>query len=109
MDEVGSDRDHILLEYEPEKRIQWVQPPLQMQTESQVKKTHIERWNLEQIGDFVTKLGFLDKDGEGGGNIKDFVHLNQVNHAPCPSYFVFVLLIKCSFSFRIYANCSIFI
>ena len=38
-----------------------------------------ESWNLEQIGDFVRKLGFLDKD-EGKDDIRNFLHLNQVNN-----------------------------
>ena len=37
----------------------------------------IECWNLEQIGDFVRKLGFLDKDEEKD-DIKNFLRLNQV-------------------------------
>ena len=38
----------------------------------------IERWNSEQIGDFVRKLGFMDKEKEGGDRIKHFLHLTQV-------------------------------
>lgn len=41
----------------------------------------MERWNTEQIGDFVRKLGFLDKekDKEGGDKIKHFLHVNEVH------------------------------
>ena len=44
------------------------------------KLTNFERWNTEQIGDFVRKLGFLDKekDKEGGDKIKHFLHVNEV-------------------------------
>ena len=44
------------------------------------KLTNFERWNTEQIGDFVRKLGFLDKEkdkGEGD-KIKHFLHVNEV-------------------------------
>jgi hypothetical protein len=43
--------------------------------------TNFERWNTEQIGDFVRKLGFLDKEkdkGEGD-KIKHFLHVNEVH------------------------------
>ena len=45
------------------------------------KLSNLERWNTEQIGDFVRKLGFLDKekDKEGGDKIKHFLHVNEVN------------------------------
>ena len=45
------------------------------------KLTNFERWNTEQIGDFVRKLGFLDKekDKEGGDKIKHFLHINEVH------------------------------
>lgn len=45
-----------------------------------MKLTNMERWNTEQIGDFVRKLGFLDKekDKEGGDKIKHFLHVNEV-------------------------------
>ena len=37
-----------------------------------------QRWNSEQISDFVRKLGFLDTEKEGGEIIKRFLHLNSV-------------------------------
>ena len=42
--------------------------------------SNLERWNTEQIGDFVRKLGFLDKekDKEGGDKIIHFLHVNEV-------------------------------
>ena len=38
-----------------------------------------QRWNSEQIADFVRKLGFLDTKKEGGDIIKKFLHLNSVS------------------------------
>ena len=34
--------------------------------------------NNEQIDDFLRKLGFMDKEREGGDFIKQFLHLSQV-------------------------------
>lgn len=63
-------------------------PRMLTRTESQVVSSDLqgvgpstmERWNTEQIGDFVRKLGFLDKekDKEGGDKIKHFLHVNEV-------------------------------
>ena len=50
-------------------------------TAAGVRLTNFERWNTEQIGDFVRKLGFLDKEkdkGEGD-KIKHFLHVNEVH------------------------------
>ena len=43
-------------------------------------KAQHETWNSEQIGDFVQKLGFLDKDKENitEGLIATFLQFNQV-------------------------------
>ena len=38
-----------------------------------------QRWNSEQIADFVRKLGFLDTKQEGGDMIRKFLHLNSVS------------------------------
>ena len=38
---------------------------------------NVQRWNHEQIGDFVCKLGFLDME-EIGDKIKHFLHVNEV-------------------------------
>ena len=48
------------------------------------KLTNFERWNTEQIGDFVRKLEFLDKekDREGGDKIKHFLYINEVISLP---------------------------
>ena len=37
-----------------------------------------ERWNSEQINDFVRKLGFLDTETKQGEAIKNFLHINEV-------------------------------
>ena len=37
-----------------------------------------QRWNKEQINDFVRKLGFLDSEGAAGDKINHFLHLHQV-------------------------------
>lgn len=39
---------------------------------------NMQRWNSEQIRDFVRKLGFLDTEKEGGNKIKHFLHVNEV-------------------------------
>ena len=96
VDNMGVNGDHMLLEYHPAS-IQPVTPHLEMKNpldkgaESPVisaeptevllqKHSRKEKWNLEQIGDFVRKLGFLDenKEEEGGVRIKHFLLLNQV-------------------------------
>ena len=38
----------------------------------------VERWNTEQIGDFVRKLGFMDTQKEGGEKIKHFRRISEV-------------------------------
>ena len=38
----------------------------------------VESMNIEQVKDFVRKLGFMDKEKEGGDKIKHFLHLSQV-------------------------------
>ena len=37
--------------------------------------------NTEQVRDFHTKLGFLNRDDAGGDKVKDFLHLSQVSHS----------------------------
>ena len=37
-----------------------------------------QKWNDEQINDFVRKLGFLDVEGAVGDQINQFLCLNQV-------------------------------
>ena len=48
-----------------------------------------ECWNLEQIGDFVRKLGFLDKDEEKD-DIKNFLRLNQVKISVFPCIIIYI-------------------
>ena len=40
--------------------------------------SNCEKWNIEQINDFVRKLGFLDTEKEGGDKIKLFLHISEV-------------------------------
>ena len=49
-------------------------------TAAGVRLTNFERWNTEQIGDFVRKLEFLDKEKDKGerDKIKHFLHVNEV-------------------------------
>lgn len=65
----------MLLEYQPRlpalKEGDTETPTTEMEARKEV-------WNLEQIGDFVRKLGFLDKEKEGGDKIKQFLYFNQV-------------------------------
>ena len=51
-------------------------------TAASMRPTNFEHWNTEQIGDFVRKLGFLDKEKDKGEGykIKHFLHVNEV---PC--------------------------
>ena len=57
-------------------------PDVVLQQESQNRHdtlvVNVQRWNSEQINDFVRKLGFLDTEKEGGDNIKHFLHVNEV-------------------------------
>ena len=100
---MGMNRDYMHLEYQPASSLhsgfssQPVTPqmkrPRENEAESKIvsaespmgllqpeqKYNRKEKWNLEQIGDFVRKLGFLDEQREEGGvKIKHFILLNQV-------------------------------
>lgn len=82
----------MLLEYEPAStavssptltpQLEGAELPSFALIESRAGSDMMSRktWNLEQIGDFVRKLGFLDKDKEEkeGNKIKHFLHLSQV-------------------------------
>ena len=74
VDELGRSEVQMLLEYEP-MSIEPFHP--QNHTKSVTQSQHKETWNQEQIGDFVRKLGFVDKK-KGEEKIKYFLHLNQV-------------------------------
>lgn len=43
----------------------------------EMRLTNFEKWNMDQIGDFVRKLEFLDKEGD---KIKHFLQVNKVNN-----------------------------
>ena len=38
-----------------------------------------DKWNSEQIGDFVRRLGFVDASGEMGKKVKYFQQVNEVH------------------------------
>lgn len=38
-----------------------------------------EKWNIDQLGEFVRKLGFLDRDKGGGDQLKCFLKINEVS------------------------------
>ena len=70
-----------MLEYSPSPSCQF--PPhshlLQSSSLEDSKAVlNLQRWNSEQISDFVCKLGFLDTKKEGGDKIKHFLHINEV-------------------------------
>ncbi len=75
------DQWQMFLEYEPSTQ-QLLTPSSGVATDTpeDAGKVRQETWNNEQIGDFVRKLGFLDKDKEeGGGHITLFLHFNQAS------------------------------
>lgn len=66
----------LILEYSPSQQFTSLsQPSNQEDPELGMNK---QRWNSEQIGDFVRKLGFLDSEQDGGDKIKHFLHVNEV-------------------------------
>jgi hypothetical protein len=91
-EQLGSREGEMFLEYEPSSA-QLLAPvtspapqqdpaePRYLFTEShpELGRVRKERWNSEQIRDFVRKLGFMDTEREEGGvRIKHFLHLSQV-------------------------------
>lgn len=68
----------MFLEYEPSSL--QLPAPSSSKSQTDASKVRKEKWNSEQIGDFVRKLGFVDKDKEKGGErITLFLHFNQVS------------------------------
>ena len=64
--------DQLFLHYEPS----FTQQTLIIRGGEIVK----EKWNNEQIRDFVRRLGFVDKDeAKSGAQIRLFLSLDQVN------------------------------
>ncbi len=49
-----------------------------MKSQRDEVEAQAENMNIEQVKDFVRKLGFMDKEKEGGDKIKHFLHLSQV-------------------------------
>ena len=68
----------LILEYSPSQQF----TPTSLSQPSNLEDPELgmntQRWNSEQIGDFVRKLGFLDTEKEGGDKIKNFLHINEV-------------------------------
>lgn len=100
--DISTSRTELMLEYSPSHSHQSPPPPhpqpssledqevpqvrvfprvisrLNSQNGPEVVGVNAERWNGEQISDFVRKLGFLDTEKEGGDTIKHFLHVNEV-------------------------------
>ncbi len=86
---LGSGKDGVFLVYEPSSssrlpasthspQQEMGEPQQELQTD--LEKVRKEKWNYEQIADFVRKLGFMDKQ-KGDQNIKHFLHLSQVSYS----------------------------
>ena len=77
--EESGKENQLLLLYEP--NLAQLSPPREG---FQTQRAHTLRrkgvWNSDQIGDFVRKLGFINKE-KGVDQVKDFLHLSQVYHA----------------------------
>ena len=58
----------MLLEYNPSSTL----------SRSSAKASKIEKLNTDQIDDFLRKLGFMDREKEGGEKMKNFKHLSVV-------------------------------
>ena len=100
--DTSTSRTELMLEYSPSHSHQSPPPPhlppsqpssledpevrvfprvisrLNSQNGPETLGVNAERWNGEQINDFVRKLGFLDAEKEGGDTIKHFLHVNEV-------------------------------
>ena len=76
--DTSSSGAELIIEYNPSTLHQF--PPHTLLTPIQPSSSddNMQRWNNEQINDFVRKLGFLDSEKEGGNKIKDFLHVNEV-------------------------------
>ena len=53
--------------------------PHTSQNQKLPSEVEIEKWNIDQIGEFVRKLGFLDRDKGGGDQLKCFLKINEVS------------------------------
>ena len=80
--DASSSGAELMLEYSPSPLHQFVPPPPFLSSQPSSLKdqdvVNMQRWNSEQISDFVRKLGFLDAEKENGNRIKDFLHVNEV-------------------------------
>ena len=55
-----------------------IDQPLYVEESTEIE-TKQEQWNLEQISDFVRKLGFMSTEKEGGEKIKRFRYISDVS------------------------------
>lgn len=74
----GGVKGQLYLEYEPFFSCSGDSHGVQNGISDVGKGPRKERKNREQINDFLRKLGFMDKEKEGGDLIKQFLHLSQV-------------------------------
>lgn len=51
---------------------------LESRLELETSTQKVEKWNVEQIQDFVRKLGFIGSEKEGGDKIKHYRHISDV-------------------------------
>ena len=79
-EESGKENGQLLLQYELSSA-QFSPPKEGFQTQRAHTLRRKGVWNSDQIGDFVRKLGFMDKEKEVEDQVKDFLHLSQVYHA----------------------------
>lgn len=78
------------------------------QSEEDEAVSRMARWDFEQIMDFVRKLGFLDKDKEGGDKINDFLVLNQVSPRIKAYYHALCSLSELSY-YRLFISCLAYV
>jgi len=79
--DTSSSWGELMLEYSPPRLHQFPPPSLPSSQPSSLEDqdvVNMQRWNSEQISDFVRKLGFLDTEQEVGDKIKHFLHVNEV-------------------------------
>ena len=84
----GTVKGQVYLEYEPfytASESETVNGSRGGQSDSAKPQLRKERKNAEQINDFLRKIGFVDKEKEGGHFIKQFLHLSQVLYIFFPS------------------------
>ena len=79
--EADNREGRLLLEYKsPIPTLQQITTISQLEGSEKESEVifQVKSMNIEQVKDFVRKLGFMDKEKEGGDKIKHFLHLSQV-------------------------------